>query len=49
MWALEVDVIQDFKYYFTKQNPEGLDVSLKKKEKTARRRKIKGGSMRAIF
>jgi hypothetical protein len=48
MWDIEVDLIQDFKYYFKKYNAEKLDIYLKRKQRR-RRRKAKGGSLKSIF
>lgn len=48
MWDIELDLIEDFKYYFKKFNPEKINNSLKRKERR-KRRKAKGGSLRSIF
>lgn len=48
MWQIEVDGIQDFKYYFKKYNPQKINLTLRRKS-NKRRRKAKGGSLRAIF
>lgn len=48
MWDIESDLIQDFKYYFKKFNPDKINISLKRKERR-KRRKAKGGSLRSIF
>ena len=48
MWDIEVDLIQDFKYYFKKYNAEKRDMYLRRKQRR-RRRKAKGGSLKSIF
>jgi hypothetical protein len=48
MWDIEVDSIMDFKYYFKKFNPAKINICLMKKYKK-KKRKAKGGSLRAIF